>query len=62
MKKKILNRVAKIIKFLVFFPLKLLISLLIWIDWKRRYDGLPIEAWGCLMVTNKIIIVPLHLI
>ena len=46
MKKKTLNRVAKIIKFLVFFPLKLLISLLIWIDWKRRYDGLPIEAWG----------------
>ena len=46
MKKKILNRVAKIIKFLVFFPFKLLISLLIWIDWKRRYDGLPIEVWG----------------
>lgn len=46
MKKNALNWVAKRIKYIFFSPFVLLIAIIIWIEWKRNYDGLPIEAWG----------------
>lgn len=46
MKKKIWCRVVKIIKYMFCFQFMMLIAIIIWIDWKRNYDGLPIETWG----------------
>lgn len=44
--KKILNRIKSTIWQIITFPILLLIGLLIWIDWKMRSKGLPIDCWG----------------
>jgi len=44
--KDILIWFTELIFFIICMPIMFLIGILIWIDWKRHYKGLPIEAWG----------------
>ena len=37
---------AKLIAYIIFLPILFVIGVLIWIDWKLHYKGLPKEAWG----------------
>ena len=46
MLKKTLNWTERIILAIIWLPISLLLGLLIWIDWKLNYKGLPIDAWG----------------
>jgi hypothetical protein len=49
MKKILLNYIDKILACLICLPLLpilIILPIVIWIDWKRNYEGLPFEAWG----------------
>ena len=45
-KKKTISWPAKLVATIILFPMMSVIGILIWIDWKLNYKGLPIDAWG----------------